>query len=179
MAASGIAVEGMVRLGVPQDFGETWLPGVLARFTRVYPSVTIEARVDRTGRLMERIGERGLDLALLWGTPLPNATLVTRVPMAWIGPKGYAAKPGEVLPLALFEPPCVFRQPGIEALEQSRRPWRLAFTSPSLTGLWAAASAGLAITIRTAVGLPPQLVELGRPSDLPKLPEIALSLYTA
>ena len=71
-AARGIAVEGRVRFGVPQDFGDAWLPGVLAQFSRAYPAVTIEARVDRTNRLVERIREDGLDLALLWGNPLPS-----------------------------------------------------------------------------------------------------------
>jgi DNA-binding transcriptional LysR family regulator len=176
-AARGIAVEGRVRFGVPQDFGDAWLPGVLAQFSRAYPAVTIEARVDRTNRLVERIREDGLDLALLWGNPLPKLTRVKRLPMVWIGARGFAAERGAELPLALFEPPCVFRQPGIEALERARRPWRLAFTSPSLSGLWAAAAAGLGISIRTPLALPPQLAPLGR--DLPKLPDIALSLYTA
>jgi hypothetical protein len=43
----------------------------------------------------------------------------------------------------------VFRQPGIKALERSGRRWRLALTSPSLTGL--------AITIRTTLGLRPAI----------------------
>jgi DNA-binding transcriptional LysR family regulator len=167
-----------VRFGMPQDFGDAWLPAVLARFTRAHPAVLVEARVDRTNKLVERIGEGGLDLAVLWGS-LPSATVVRRLPMAWIGPKGFACARGETVPLALFEPPCVFRQPGIEALERARRPWRLAFTSPSLSGLWAATAAGLGVTIRTPFSLPPQLAVLGRPSGLPKLPEISLSLYAA
>jgi DNA-binding transcriptional LysR family regulator len=180
MAARGMAVEGTVRFGVPQDFGEAWLPGVLARFIRIYPSVTVEARVDRTNKLVERIGERGLDLALLWGRALPNTIFVKRLPMIWVGSKGCISKLGEEIPLALFDPPCVFSHPGIEALERSRRRWRLAFTSPSLSGLWAAASAGLAITVRTKLGLPPALTSLEQHSALlPKLPEIELSLYTA
>jgi DNA-binding transcriptional LysR family regulator len=176
-AARGISVEGSVRFGVPQDFGDAWLPGVLAQFGRAYPAVTIEARVDRTNRLVKRIREGRLDLAVLWGNPLPNLTRVKRLPMIWIGARGFAVKRGAELPLALFEQPCMFRPPGIEALERARRPWRLAFTSPSLSGLWAAALAGLGITIRTPLGLPSQLAPLGR--DLPKLPDIALSLYTA
>jgi DNA-binding transcriptional LysR family regulator len=52
-------------------------------------------------------------------------------------------------------------------------------TSPSLAGLWAAASAGLGITIRTRLGLPPQLASLSPSGDLPTLPETALSLYTS
>ena len=176
-AARGISIEGSVRFGVPQDFGDAWLPGVLAQFGRAYPAVTIEARVDRTNRLVKRIREGGLDLAVLWGNPIPSLTRVKRLPMMWIGARGFAVKRGAELPLALFEQPCMFRPPGIEALERARRPWRLAFTSPSLSGLWAAASAGLGITIRTPLGLPSQLAPLGR--DLPKLPDIALSLYTA
>jgi DNA-binding transcriptional LysR family regulator len=116
-----------------------------------------EALLLWTNKLVDHIREHGLDLALLWGNALPGAMLVKRLLMVWIGPKGYVAKRGEEIPLALFEPPCVFRQPGIKALERSGRRWRLALTSPSLTGLWATASAGLAITIRTTLGLRPAI----------------------
>ena len=179
-AARGIAVAGTVRFGVPQDFGDTWLPAVLARFARAHPAVTIEARVDRTGQLVERLAQGGLDLALVWGKPaLANATPVGTLPMTWIGRKDFAGAEGAEIPLALFEAPCVFRQPGLEALDRARLPWRLAFTSPSLAGLWAAASAGLGITIRTPLGLPPTLGVLGKAQGLPKLPGVALSLYAA
>lgn len=179
-AARGIAVGGTVCFGVPQDFGDTWLPGVLARFTRAHPAVLVEARVDRTGQLVERMAQGGLDLALVWGRPpLANAAAIGKLPMAWIGRKDFAASEGAEIPLALFEAPCVFRQPGIEALERARLPWRLAFTSPSLAGLWAAAAAGLGITIRTPLGLPPALAALGKASGLPKLPDTNLSLCAA
>jgi DNA-binding transcriptional LysR family regulator len=180
-AARGIAIEGSVRFGVPQDFGDTWLPAVLGRFARAHPSVLLEARVDRTNKLVEHIAQGNLDLALLWGShsSLPSAVPVARLPMAWIGPKGYVRRRREEIPLALFEAPCVFRQPGIEALEKAKQPWRLAFTSPSLSGLWAAAAAGLGVTIRTALALPSSLAALERASGLPKLPQIGLSLYAA
>jgi len=179
-AARGIAVEGTVRFGVPQDFGESWLPRVLARFTRAHPAVLIEARVDRANRLAEQIAGGGLDLALVWGRKSQaNAIPVGRVPMVWIGRKDYTRKKSDVVPLALFDPPCVFRQPGVEALKRARLDWRLAFTSPSLAGLWAAAEAGLGLTIRTTLALPPALAAVGAASGLPKLPEIDLALYTA
>lgn len=179
-AARGIAIGGSVRFGVPQDFGDSWLPSVLARFSRAHPSVLIEARVDRANKLVERIAEGGLDLALMWGDPsVANSETIRRLPMAWIGPKSYAARKGDTVPLVLFEPPCVFRQPAIEALERTLKPWRLCFTSPSLSGLWAAAVAGLGVTVRTKLGLPSPLTVLDKSSGLPKLPQIALSLYTA
>jgi DNA-binding transcriptional LysR family regulator len=179
-AVRGIAIGGSVRFGVPQDFGDSWLPSVLARFSRAHPSVLIEARVDRANKLVDRIAEGGLDLALMWGNPsVGNTITVQRLPMVWIGPKDYTVPRGDTVQLALFESPCVFRQPAVEALERAQRPWRLVFTSPSLSGLWAATIAGLGVTVRTRLGLPPPLAVLGKSSGLPNLPQIALSLYTA
>lgn len=179
-AARGLAIDGTVRFGVPQDFGDAWLPTILARFTRAYPSVVIEAHVERTSRLLQGMRQGELDLALIWGSPsLSNCTVVRRLPMRWIGRRDFVCGRGRDVPLAVFESPCVFRQPAIDALERAGRSWRIAFTSPSLAGLWAAAAAGLGVTVRTPVGVPPGLTLLGRSSALPKLPETSLSLFTA
>jgi DNA-binding transcriptional LysR family regulator len=77
----------------------------------------------------------------------------------------------------LFEAPCVFRKAGIAALDAAGIPWRIAFTSPSLAGLWAAVEAGLGISPRTTAHLPSWLRVLGKPYKLPKLPSVDLSLY--
>ena len=140
----------------------------------------VEARVDRTNNLVHSLRGGELDLALVWGAPaLPHGAVVKRLPMRWIGRKDFGLARGEAVPLALFEAPCVFRQPGIEALARANRAWRLTFTSPSLAGLWAAAAAGLGVTIRTPLGVPASLVALGRKHGLPPLPETRLSLYAA
>lgn len=179
-AARGMAVEGAVRFGVPQDFGDAWLPAVLARFARAHPAVHIEARVDRSTRLVERVAQGGLDLALVWRCGArPNATPVARLPMVWIGPKGYTRPRDGALSLSLFEAPCVFRQPGLEALDAAHADWRVAFTSPSLAGLWAAVEAGLGVTVRTPLGVPSGLAVLDRSAGLPKLPEADLNLHVA
>jgi len=180
-AARGIAVEGSVRFGVPQDFGDAWLPDVLARFARAHPQVHIEARVDRSMPLTEQVARGGLDLALAWacGPRAPSATVVARLPMVWIGPKGYARDRRDTVPLALFEAPCVFRQPGIEALDEAGLKWRLTFTTPSLAGLWAAAEAGLGVTVRTPFGLPAGVEILDAGCGLPKLPEADAELQPA
>ena len=79
------------------------------------------------------------------------------------------------LPLALFNPPCGCQTPGLEALESAGRPWRVAMTSPSLTGLWAAVSAGLGLTTRAELGLPEDVrtIDLG----LPPLGNIPITLH--
>jgi len=174
-AVRGLDLSGAVRLGLPQDFAETWLPDALGRFARAHPQIRIEARVDRNAALLDDLAGGRLDLALLWGEETrPGADLLARLPIHWIG-RGDIEFPADApLPLILFAPPCAFRAAGLAALDGIGRSWRLSFTSPALGGLWAAAAAGLGVTIRTRVGLPATLRILG---GLPALPDIALTLH--
>ena len=179
------AVEGWVRLGLPQDFAESLLPAVLGRFARGHPKVRVEVRVERSGELA-RLTEKGdLDLALAWGEEASGsyAERVAEVQLVWIARpdwRGVAGLAGEPLPLVAFEPPCLFRAAGTAALDQAGIAWRLAFTSPGLSGLWAAAEAGLGVTLRTRIGLPQSLYALEPAAvGLPPLPHLALSLYKA
>ncbi len=84
-----------------------------------------------------------------------------------------------MLPLVLFEQPCLFRTVGLEALAAIGQPWRIALTSPSLAGLWAAVQAGLGLTARSAIGLPAGLRVLPPEVGLPILPSIQVFLRTA
>jgi len=118
-----------------------------------------------------------------------NAELVERVTsgrldLALIGPRNAAgawpATEDEKLPLIAFEPPCLFRACAAEALDRAGIPWRLAFTSPNLGGLWAATAAGLGLTVRTEIGLPATVRALVPGEDgLPRLPSLSLSLFKA
>src|SRR3546814_7160629 len=56
---------------------------------------------------------------------------------------------------------------------------RIVFTSPSLSGLWAAVGAGLGVTIRTPEGLPAPLAPLDADCGLPELGSTEVSLHRA
>jgi DNA-binding transcriptional LysR family regulator len=171
------ALEGWVRLGLPQDFAEHWLPAALGRFARMHPKVNVEVHVARNVDLLHRVETGELDLVLAWGAAESNGdhNPMFEVPMVWVGPKSASVDlASDPLLLAAFEPPCVFRAAATDALAAVGRPWRLTFTSPSLSGLWAAVEAGLGITIRTPLGLPPALAVLDASKALPALPSATL-----
>jgi DNA-binding transcriptional LysR family regulator len=174
-------VEGWVRLGIPQDFAEGWLTGVLGQFARSHPKVRVEVRAEQNVAIVERLVQGELDLALTWGSDdKVRAEPLIDLPMVWIGRPDWAGLRhlgSEPLALIAFEPPCVFRSAGIAALDQVGLGWRLSFTSPSLAGLWAATEAGLGVTLRTTIGLPRSLTVL-KPatSGLPVLPKVQLTL---
>ena len=184
-AVHGADLEGWVRLGLSEDFGEALLPAVLGRFARAHPRVRIEARIARSFDLLDRIGSGQLDLALAWGDggALPHAERVAELPMRWVGPAAadraspYGG-PDEPLPLAALEAPCLLRTAATTALDRAGIPWRLAFVSPSLGGLWAAVAAGLGVTIRTDFGLPAGVRVLD-PAEATVLASLPLTLLRA
>ena len=95
-AVQSVELEGWVRLGLQEDFGENLLPEVLGRFARAHPKVRIEARVVRNAELLERVTTGKLDLALAWstGTLTAHCEHIADVPMRWIGPaNGLPASP--------------------------------------------------------------------------------------
>ncbi|KWI34801.1 LysR family transcriptional regulator [Burkholderia ubonensis] len=197
-AVRGVSLDGWVRIGLQEDFGEAILPGVLGRFARAHPKVRIEARVAHNAELLERLDANQLDLALVWGDPASAAFAartgidgeeIARVPMRWIGAAGSGAtgdgdagEPSvrmrdEPLPLVVFDRPCRFFGAATDALDRAGVPWRVAFTTPSLAGLWAAAAAGLGLTVRSHYGLPAsvRLIDAA-PLGLPELPSVPLML---
>ncbi|WP_415869502.1 LysR substrate-binding domain-containing protein [Burkholderia ubonensis] len=202
-AVRGVSLDGWVRIGLQEDFGEAILPGVLGRFARAHPKVRIEARVAHNAELLERLDANQLDLALVWGDPASAAFVartgidseeIAHVPMRWIGAAGSGAAgsgaagdggagepsvrlPDEPLPLVVFDRPCRFFGAATDALDRAGVPWRVAFTTPSLAGLWAAASAGLGLTVRSHYGLPASVRLLdAAPLGLPELPSVPLML---
>ena len=142
-ALHGTELEGWVRLGLQEDFGESLLTDVLGRFARAHPRVRVEVRIARNTELLDRVTSGRLDLALAWdaGAASPHAERLGEVPLRWISAAGGPAPwltGGDPLPLVMLEAPCVMRSAATAALDRAHVPWRIAFTSASLAGTWAA-----------------------------------------
>ncbi|GJG94927.1 LysR substrate-binding domain-containing protein [Cupriavidus pauculus] len=195
-AVRGVDLSGGIRLGLQEEFGEGLLPEVLGRFARAHPKVRIEAVVSRNADLLERIDTGRCDLALVWADMHPamsdgvagyamgrrHATRIDDVPMSWVGPASLPWQPadGEPLPLVAFDRPCQFHAAATAALDDAGIPWRITFSSPNLGGLWAAAAAGLGLTVRSRYGLPANVRALSADeTGLPALPSMSLAMVRA
>ncbi|TQI79641.1 DNA-binding transcriptional LysR family regulator [Serratia fonticola] len=184
VAVRGRDLQGRVRLGLQEDFGETFLPQVLGSFARAHPRVQIEARIARNAELIDGVVKGQLDLSLAWDSGISTAyqQVLGQRMMQWIASSGFDLAQwqasGEALPLVVFDAPCLMRSAAITALDRAGIPWRIAFTSRSLGGIWAAVSAGLGVTVRTDAGLPVGLSCLS-PGTLPALKPIGVILHRA
>lgn len=93
--------------------------------------------------------------------------------MVWIGAEGLRVDPDRPVPLIVFPPPGITRARALEVLERDGRAWRIACTSGSLSGLVAAARAGLGVMAHTRGLIPPGLV---RVPGLPDLGSVEFAL---
>jgi DNA-binding transcriptional LysR family regulator len=174
----GASLAGNVRLGCSQDFAETVLPDVLSQFTKLYPLVQMEVRIEGNAALVEAVQKNQLDLALAVGqAEHPTAEILGELEMVWIAGQEFTSRLDQPLPLVLLGPQCAYRREAIQRLDDAKLPWRIAAVSPSLAGLWATAIGGLGITARSSLGLPAKLVWDREMFDLPTLPAFPVTLH--
>ena len=165
---------GPVRVGMVQDFADTLLAGVLARFAEVHPDAQIYARVAGTADLQAMLDRDQLDIIVGFAGADDPAALRT-APMVWFGESQLAEQ--EVVPLAVLEKPCRFREAATASLDAAGRRYRIAVETPNLSTLRAAVHARLGVTCRThlfALDLAP-IVE----PFLPSLPQVACVMSTS
>ena len=170
-ALNGDVLAGPARVGMVHDFAEVLLSGVLARFANLNPETQLQVRVGGSHELLELLASDRLDVVLGMG-PADDASAIRTAQMRWIGDETLANE--AVLPLAVLELPCRFRDAALKALDTSGRPYRVVLETPSLSVLRAAIESGLAITCRTDV-FSRQTIES---EALPALPEVAYVRHT-
>ena len=84
-----------IRLGLPQDVAERWLPAALTRFTRAHPRAQLEVRVERNVVLQDLLSRALVDLAVTFdpqpGRPDPEEVLH---PVRWLAAPEFHWSPG-------------------------------------------------------------------------------------
>lgn len=171
---------GTVRVGTPDDYVMRFLPGILTRFAQAYPRVQVDVHCEPSYKLIGRLEGGELDLALITCNPgEERGQILRREPIVWVTSECHIAHEEEPLPLALFQKGCFVRDSVLKALDEVGRSYRIAYSSPSLTGIHAAVSAGLAVTAIARSILPPGVRPLSPEEGFPRLPTATITLQRA
>jgi len=168
VAVSGRNLTDPIRIGTVQDFADSLLSPLLARFADLHPGSRIYARVASSAELVNLMERGELDVIIGYSSD-DDPDAVKTVDMSWYGDEALLNQ--EVVPLAVLEQPCRFRDAAIAGLDAAGRPWRIAVETPNLAGLRAAVGAGLAVTCRTHLFLSD--TDRLDAKSLPELPGIA------
>ena len=172
-ALSATPLRGRLRFGASEDFVLSALPDVLAAFVRRHPDVDMELTAGLSQDLYRAFDAGDLDIIFVKRRAGDGRGVSAwREPVAWIGRPDYWLDPEGPLPLLVYPAPSVTRALAFETLDSARRPWRIAFTSGSLSALSAAARAGIGLMPHSVRLAPPGLVMAQPGPSLPHLPEV-------
>jgi len=174
-----IDIAGQVRLGTHDQYASRTLTPLLKAFILSYPEAQLEVFCDyRPHYLTEMLEQGKIDIALVEMPANSGGGIrLRRDELVWVRAKDHNVHQQATLPLAVFDEGCYHRDCARKALEQSARPYRIAFTSQSRAGVLAAVRAGIGVAIIPRHTLEEDLVVIEK--DLPILPETEVAMFTA
>ena len=176
-AFSEAALSGRVRLGVPDDYADRYLPEIMARFSHVYPAVELSVICEPSVDLLERIDANELDLAIITNCDSKRASeTFRRERLLWVGSARHSVHTQEPLPLALGRPTCAWRRIACERLDAIGRRYRLLYSSSNSGAVAAAVLAGLAVSVLPESGLRPGMRVLSSNDGFPELSSCRIGL---
>jgi len=176
-AFSDAELSGRVRLGVPDDYADRYLPEIMARFSRAYPGVELTVICEPSVDLLDRIDANELDLAIVTNcNPSRTSEIFRRERLLWVTSNRHPTHMEERLPLALGRPTCSWRRIAVERLEAVGRPHRILFSSSNAGAVAAAVLSGLAVSVFAESGLRPGMRVLSAADGFPELPACRVGL---
>lgn len=167
---------GEIRLGIPEEYGDTLLPAILSRFSEERPGARILLRCGSSAEFPAALRAGELDLALHTPETLTKQDVVVRRETAvWAGSAYHDAEKRRPLPVALFDKACWWRERCLNLLQDARLNYEIVCTSESVAGVRAAISAGFAVGVLPQSSLTDRVRQLAD-AELPHLGKTSLVL---
>jgi len=179
-ALSRKGLRGAARLGIPDDYAESFLAEILARFNRRHPLVEVSVVCEGSTDLAAQVAAGALELAVVTDHPgLNGFELLREEPLVWVAAERFRSEDGTPIPLALGSAACLWRRATEEALAATPGATRGLFFSKNFSAIGTVVRAGLAATILPASLVSEGLRVLGRNEGLPDLPLTRMGLIHA
>ncbi len=170
---------GMLRVGLPTDYAVAFLQEAIADFGRQHADVTLEVHCDLSHQLTTLLQRDALDIVVGLLTTERSLHLVKSWEdrPIWAAATSYAVDPKAPLSLVAHPEGCEYRNRMLRTLAGDQRSWRIALTSPDISGLQQAVAAGLGITALTEKTLTSDMRVLDKQDGLPPLEMIQIGLF--
>jgi DNA-binding transcriptional LysR family regulator len=174
-------VQGIVVLGMPDDYAPRILTPVLRAFGALYPAASIDVIIDESRTLVKRLAEGSVDLAFVTEGegPMSGGPVAFCDQMVWFAPDKGDLHLRDPLPIAVWDGEDSYSRHMLAELEARGRAYRKVVVSRSMTGLRAAVSSGLAVTAMTGSSRTQGMRELTAKDGFPPLADLAIRLEKA
>ncbi len=176
-ALSRKGLRGSARLGIPDDYAESFLAEILTRFNQRHPFVEISVVCENSVELAAQVAANALEIALVTEfEAVRGFELLREEPLVWAASDRLRLNPGEAVPLALGSVACLWRRAADEALAAAPCATRGLFFSKNYSAIGTVVRAGLAATILPLSMVGEGLRRLGPETGLPELPLTRMGL---
>lgn len=168
---------GRVRLGIPDDYAEPFLPAIMEGFSSRHPLVEISVICEGSIALAERLRGRDLDIALVTDcAAIPGVEVIREEPLVWIGSPKMKIEPDQPLPLALGAMTCQWRQTAERILHEAERDHRIVLVSNNYSAIEPMVRTRLALTVLPLGAVRPGQKVFGPADGLPELPNSRMGI---
>jgi DNA-binding transcriptional LysR family regulator len=170
-------LQGAIRIGIPNEYGDSLLASVIAQFSRDHPQVELSVRCGFSTSFTGALARDEIDLAVNAVESLSkNMLLLRKEKTYWVTSKNHQVHQQNPVPVALFSRDCWWRDQALEALKKTDKPYRIAFTSESVTGISAAVLSGAAVAAVGENSLRDDFQILSKKEGFPSMPDSTLIL---
>lgn len=173
-------ITGRLRLGIPDDHSHDTLAPIIAEFCQSHPSVELDVICELSARFPKMLETGALDLAVYEvEAPGDPSGILWRDQTQWVMSRHHDLLACPVLPVALFDRDCWWRDAALDALTGMERPYRVIYSSQSVQGVTAAVEAGVAVALLGSAALTDKIAALGPSEGFPEMPTSHLVLGTS
>lgn len=169
-----------IRLGAPEDYVGERLGAALESFSSRFPYAQVDVVCEPSETLSRLARERKIDIGVVTTTGCEHGVeLLRKEPVRWVCSAHYDFRLDPTVPLALFQPGCIGRAMALDAWGHTGRPYRVAYSSPSISSLIAVVRAGLAISPLPLCSVPRDIRILEDDAGVPHLPSLPIGLIVS
>lgn len=144
----GDGLRGRVRLGIPDDHGGAALTRIVAGFGARHPDVELQVHCALGAGFDAALRSGAMDIAVFEvAVPAADEEVLREGVLGWLCSPEHDLDSAEVLPVALFDRDCWWRDRALSDLEAAGRRYRVVFMSESAAGVRAAVHAGAAAAL--------------------------------
>ncbi|MEL6218989.1 MAG: LysR family transcriptional regulator [Pseudomonadota bacterium] len=170
------ALEGQIRIGLPDDFENGRLERILAEFATLHPGVEVNALSGCTSGFPDAIKAGQLDIAVCSGPKPLGRDLLAPEDVVWAAGRSAQIGPETLVPLAVLDRTCWWQPLANDALDATGREYKIAFRCSTFAGICAAIRAGLAVGIVPESALGEGMRRLSRADGFPRLAPLHRSI---
>lgn len=177
-ALRGRTLEGLVRVGIPEEYGENILPRALAAFAERHPGVEVSVRVDYSEPQLKALAANQIDLAVTFASGREGPGEVLTVdPTVWATSIAHGQHLRRPLPVASYFTSGWCRDFAEASLRRQAIAYRIAWDCDTAGGFGIAVRTGLAVAPIARSAIPEGCRELTAEDGFPPIDASTVMLH--